>query len=89
MTDGVPQFMQTIIVLSVGGVLIWLFSFVARFMTLIHDRSDYAETMASGSRDPKAKMETLKQKRQINRLVAVCIATGILTLILLWLHQDR
>lgn len=87
MTDGVPQFMQTIIVLSVGGVLIWLLSFVAGIQKVFHEHNDFTETMASGSRDPKAKMETFKQKRILSRNKATFIVIAILVILLLWLHR--
>lgn len=86
MTEGVPQFIQTIIILSVGGALIWVLSLVAGIQKVFHEHKDFTETMASGSRDPKAKMETYKQKRQINRLIAAVIAAVLLSLFL-WLHD--
>lgn len=89
MTEGVPQFIQTIIILSVGGALIWILSLVAGVQRVFHEHKDFTETMASGSRDPKAKMETFKQRRTLSRNRATFIVIAILIVILLWLHQDH
>lgn len=88
MTEGVPQFIQVIVILSCGSVIFWLFSFVSKVIGLVNKQKDYADTMASKSRDPEAMLTTLQQKRQIKRLKAAIIATIILALAL-WLHSER
>jgi hypothetical protein len=78
---------QSIVILTVGGVLIWLGSFLAKFQRLYHDHHDYANTIASGSRDPKTKLHEIQQSRSLGRWRAAAIATAILVIILLCLSK--
>lgn len=78
--------MDTIILIGAGGFVIWILSFVAKLLGIVHENQDFHETLESKSRDPQAYRTQLKQQRSLNRWRAAAIATVILLLIILYLY---
>ena len=85
----IDKAIQDLGIIVIGALVLGLFHIISKFQRLYHDHHDYKSTMASGSRDAKAKMETFKQRRELNRNRATFIVIAILIVILLWLHQDH
>jgi len=77
--------LQNLGIVVCGALILGAFRLVAKLQRLYHDHHDYAATMQSGSRDPKAKLHEIQQSRELKRWQAALIAVAIVALILLCL----
>lgn len=81
----IDKAIQNLGIILAGGLVLGLFYGISKLQRLYHDHHDYRSTMASGSRDPKAKMHEIQQARTLTRWQAAAIATVVIAIILLCL----
>lgn len=84
----IAYILQTFVIFAVGAAILYVFHRVGNVLRTFEDHHDYQSTIASGSRDPRTKMESLKQQRELNRNRATFVVVAILIILLLWRSRN-